>query len=206
MAENWQDTIQNGEVLVCEAGTGTGKTFAYLIPAIVSGKCTLISTASKALQDQLVKKDLPALFELLNLQPNFMALKGFNNYLCLSKYHDLCDKFVTSHALKFDESNLDKDASFDDTLTDEQKLDAGAQVVNNKVVDEKTIAKLQLLVDRTEFEIAKDLPNIDFAEVNSKFPSNVVELVTCTTDRCRKKKCKYYDECYPFKARQKAIE
>lgn len=206
MAENWQDTIQNGEVLVCEAGTGTGKTFAYLIPAIVSGKCTLISTASKALQDQLVKKDLPALFELLNLQPNFMALKGFNNYLCLSKYHDLCDKFVTSHALKFDESSLDKDASFDDTLTDEQKLDAGAQVVNNKVVDEKTIAKLQLLVDRTEFEIAKDLPNIDFAEVNSKFPSNVVELVTCTTDRCRKKKCKYYDECYPFKARQKAIE
>lgn len=58
MADAWQKCVNNESesVLVCEAGTGTGKTFAYLIPAILSGKTVVISTASKALQDQLVKK------------------------------------------------------------------------------------------------------------------------------------------------------
>ena len=103
MAENWQDTIQNGEVLVCEAGTGTGKTFAYLIPAILSQKTVVISTASKALQDQLVQKDLPNLFDILNLRPDFMSLKGFSNYLCRRKFEEVSDEFVKTHALNFEE-------------------------------------------------------------------------------------------------------
>ena len=105
MADAWQKCVNNESesVLVCEAGTGTGKTFAYLIPAILSGKTVVISTASKALQDQLVKKDLPRLFDLLQLPPDFMSLKGFNNYLCKRKYYEISEKFVNSHALKFEE-------------------------------------------------------------------------------------------------------
>lgn len=81
MAESVEKAFDNGKVLVAEAGTGTGKTFAYLIPALLNGRTTVISTASKALQDQLIKKDLPIIFKLLKLKPQFMALKGINNYL-----------------------------------------------------------------------------------------------------------------------------
>ena len=59
MAEAVAETIANTDRLVVEAGTGTGKTFAYLLPAMLSGKKTIISTGTKALQDQLYHRDLP---------------------------------------------------------------------------------------------------------------------------------------------------
>ena len=59
MAEAVAEAIQNSDKLVVEAGTGTGKTFAYLLPALLSGKKTIISTGTKALQDQLYHRDLP---------------------------------------------------------------------------------------------------------------------------------------------------
>ena len=59
MAEAVAEAIQNSGKLVVEAGTGTGKTFAYLIPALQSGRKTIISTGTKALQDQLYHRDLP---------------------------------------------------------------------------------------------------------------------------------------------------
>lgn len=68
--------------LVAEAGTGTGKTFAYLIPALLSGQKILISTATKTLQDQLVQKDLPLLLHALGLPLRIQNLKGRANYLC----------------------------------------------------------------------------------------------------------------------------
>ena len=68
--------------LVAEAGTGTGKTFSYLIPCLLSGKKALISTATKTLQDQLVQKDLPLLINALGLSVRVQNLKGRANYLC----------------------------------------------------------------------------------------------------------------------------
>ena len=59
MAEAVADAIESGRHLVVQAGTGTGKTLAYLVPAILSGKRTVVATATKALQDQLATKDLP---------------------------------------------------------------------------------------------------------------------------------------------------
>ena len=59
MAEAVAEAIATGDKLVVEAGTGTGKTFAYLLPALMSGKKTIISTGTKALQDQLYHRDLP---------------------------------------------------------------------------------------------------------------------------------------------------
>ena len=61
-------TIESGGALVVEAGTGIGKTFAYLVPALLSGTRVLVSTATKTLQDQLFARDLPRLLKVLGLQ------------------------------------------------------------------------------------------------------------------------------------------
>jgi ATP-dependent DNA helicase DinG len=76
------EAIEHKQNLVVEAGTGVGKTFAYLIPALLSGKQVLLSTGSKNLQDQLFYKDLPALLTMLKLHPKLALLKGRSNYLC----------------------------------------------------------------------------------------------------------------------------
>ena len=74
--------IANQTTLVAEAGTGTGKTFAYLIPCLLSGKKAIISTATKTLQDQLFYKDLPMLTRALGLSVRVQNLKGRANYIC----------------------------------------------------------------------------------------------------------------------------
>ena len=67
MALAVSDTIENGGVLVVEAGTGVGKTFSYLVPSLLSGERVLLSTATKTLQDQLYGRDLPRLVAALGL-------------------------------------------------------------------------------------------------------------------------------------------
>ena len=77
--------IDRHEALVVEAGTGVGKTYAYLAPALLSGGRTLISTATKALQDQLFGRDLPAVCRALGLPARTALLKGRSSYLCLHR-------------------------------------------------------------------------------------------------------------------------
>jgi len=79
------DTIERGGVLVAEAGTGVGKTFSYLVPALLSGERVLLSTATKALQDQLFGRDLPRLLDALGLPLRSALLKGRGSYLCLHR-------------------------------------------------------------------------------------------------------------------------
>ncbi len=74
--------MEAGENLVVEAGTGTGKTFAYLVPALLSGKRVAISTGTRALQDQLFSRDLPTLARAMGLPMEVAMLKGRGNYLC----------------------------------------------------------------------------------------------------------------------------
>jgi ATP-dependent DNA helicase DinG len=76
------DVVAHGGSLVVEAGTGVGKTFAYLVPALLSGERVLLSTATKALQDQLFARDLPRLVLALNLPVRLALLKGRSSYLC----------------------------------------------------------------------------------------------------------------------------
>lgn len=75
-------TVQQGGSLVVEAGTGVGKTFGYLVPALMSGERVLLSTATKTLQDQLFGRDLPRLIEALGLPVRTALLKGRGSYLC----------------------------------------------------------------------------------------------------------------------------
>ena len=76
-------TIETGGALVVEAGTGVGKTFSYLVPALLSGERVLLSTATKALQDQLFARDLPRLAQTLGLPVRMALLKGRASYQCL---------------------------------------------------------------------------------------------------------------------------
>jgi ATP-dependent DNA helicase DinG len=81
-------TIDEKQNLIAEAGTGTGKTIAYLLPAILSGKKVIISTGTKNLQDQLYNKDLPLLRKALSVPFSAALLKGRNNYLCSYRLHN----------------------------------------------------------------------------------------------------------------------
>jgi len=78
-------TIETGGALVVEAGTGVGKTFSYLVPALLSGERVLLSTATKTLQDQCSGRDLPRLVEALGLPVRTALLKGRASYLCLQR-------------------------------------------------------------------------------------------------------------------------
>ena len=75
--------IEDGRPLVVEASTGVGKTFSYLVPALLSGERILLSTATKALQDQLYWLELPLLVDALKLPVRTALLKGRGSYLCV---------------------------------------------------------------------------------------------------------------------------
>ncbi|HEX6833011.1 MAG TPA: ATP-dependent DNA helicase [Rudaea sp.] len=83
MADAVEEAIADGHSLIAEAGTGTGKTFAYLVPALRSGKRVIVSTGTKTLQDQLFHRDLPRVRDVLGARVRTSLLKGRANYLCL---------------------------------------------------------------------------------------------------------------------------
>ncbi|MFI3221023.1 MAG: ATP-dependent DNA helicase, partial [Methylococcales bacterium] len=93
MAEAINSAIENQQHLIAEAGTGTGKTFAYLVPAILSGKKVIISTGTKNLQDQLFNKDLPLIRKAIKHPFVATLLKGRANYLCTYRL----ENSLTSH-------------------------------------------------------------------------------------------------------------
>ncbi len=92
MAEAVSLAIRTKKHLAVQAGTGTGKTLAYLIPAVLSGKTTVVATATKNLQDQLAGKDLPFLQAHLDHPFSWAVLKGRSNYLCLQRLFELGGK------------------------------------------------------------------------------------------------------------------
>ncbi len=88
LADKVSEAIENKHVLIAEAGTGTGKTFAYLVPALLSNKRVIISTGTKTLQDQLFKKDLPVVRDVLKKPISIALLKGRANYLCQYRHEN----------------------------------------------------------------------------------------------------------------------
>jgi ATP-dependent DNA helicase DinG len=82
MAARVAAIIESGGTLICEAGTGTGKTFAYLVPALLSGRKIVVSTGTRNLQDQLFQRDIPRIREALAAPLQVALLKGRANYLC----------------------------------------------------------------------------------------------------------------------------
>lgn len=88
MARAVEHALASDDVLLCEAGTGTGKTLAYLVPALLSGKKVVVSTGTKTLQDQIIEHDIPLLERSLGRPVAVAVMKGLSNYLCLRRYED----------------------------------------------------------------------------------------------------------------------
>jgi ATP-dependent DNA helicase DinG len=115
MAKAIADAIANERHLIVQAGTGTGKTLGYLVPAVTSGKRVVVSTYTKALQDQLAKHDLPvlstALTPLIGQEITWAVLKGRNNYLCAQRIAEVREP--KQHKLDLEEFSTQVKADID---------------------------------------------------------------------------------------------
>lgn len=100
-------TMDRGGVLVVEAGTGIGKTFSYLVPALLSGDRVLLSTATKTLQDQLFGRDLPGLIKAMGLPVRTALLKGRGSYLCLHRLAQARQNFQPQGPVGYDLAKLE---------------------------------------------------------------------------------------------------
>jgi len=101
MARHVAAALEGHDTLIVEAGTGTGKTFAYLVPALMSGRRVILSTGTRALQDQLYHRDLPAVCSALGRPVRVALLKGRANYLCRHRL-ELAEQQAYSRGLRRD--------------------------------------------------------------------------------------------------------
>ena len=98
MAEAVERTLRDERILFCEAGTGTGKTLAYLVPVLLSRKKrVVVSTATKALQEQIAYKDLPLIARTLDLKPRVAVMKGLSNYVCRRRLREFTSNEEAEH-------------------------------------------------------------------------------------------------------------
>lgn len=167
MARNILRAYNDSAIALIEAGTGTGKTMAYLIPAVLWAlrhkERTVISTNTINLQEQLIHKDIPLLTKALNVEVKAVLVKGINNYLCLRK-------------LKDTESEL--------------------RLLPLREADE--IDKIIKWKEITEEGSRSELPFVPTA--------GAWERINAESDTCTHKQCPHYQQCYFFKARQKASD
>ena len=140
MARAVADAIADDGHAVIQAGTGTGKSLAYLVPTVLSEKPTVIATATKALQDQLAGKDLPFLGQHLDAPFRFAVLKGRSNYLCLQRLDE-----------------LEADDRLDLDLDDDDDDDASTGGIDSDTLDElRAFAATSATGDRAELETVSD--------------------------------------------------
>jgi ATP-dependent DNA helicase DinG len=105
------EALVEGTHLVVQAGTGTGKSLAYLVPAVLSGKKVVVATATKALQDQLAEKDLPLVADGLGIPVSFAVLKGRNNYICRQRVAEVAQGGIQPGLAESPESDSERDGA-----------------------------------------------------------------------------------------------
>ncbi len=148
MARAVAAAIDTGRHLAVQAGTGTGKSLAYLVPAILSGNSVVVATATKALQDQLAGKDLPFLAGCLPEHFTFSVLKGRSNYVCLQKVREVSGRDLSGRDPDSDQLALDGVADVEDAAT---------TVRGHRLVDD--LKRLIAWADRTRIG---DLAELEF--------------------------------------------
>jgi ATP-dependent DNA helicase DinG len=125
MAQRIAEAIKGNKVFVAEAGTGTGKTFAYLVPALLSGGKVIVSTGTKTLQDQLYNRDLPTVRDALKVGASIALLKGRANYVCPYHLTRSIDEGRTLHSRE-DAAHLRTIAKFARTTRSGDKAELAA--------------------------------------------------------------------------------
>lgn len=162
--------------LVVEAGTGTGKTFAYLIPLLKLGRRVVVSTRTLNLQDQLLKRDIEHIKRILGNDYRVEALKGRANYVCLSRLNNL-------------ESAKFRDTSAANEVT----------VKGKKYPFQSSVLKIRNFLEN---ESSGDLSLLDFRDFEQSF----IDKIAAHSHTCRGTRCRFYSTCYVNQARHRADE
>ena len=150
MAEAVGLAIEQHRHLVVQAGTGTGKSLAYLVPALALGERVVVSTATKALQDQLAGRDLPQLSRSLGVRFTFAILKGRSNYVCLQRVAELTGGDAQAEQMKLGEGSPSSQAGLGALGREVLRLAAWASG-SKKVTGDKKPSDGQLVFgDRAE--------------------------------------------------------
>ena len=176
MADSVAITASQGGTLLAEAGTGTGKTLAYLVPLILNKQRVIISTGTKNLQEQIFFKDLPVLRKIFSVPFTATMMKGRSNYLCLHRFNQVSEADQVRVALPFSKS---------------KKLNDSEQQIFLPLIQEW--ARHTNTGDRSELH---DLPE--------KLP--LWHDIAATADTCLGSECEEYDECFVTRMRQEAAE
>jgi ATP-dependent DNA helicase DinG len=188
MADRIATAIDSRETLAVEAGTGTGKTFAYLVPALLSGARVLISTGTRTLQDQLFSKDLPLVAAALGRPAKVALLKGRSNYLC--RYRLARADGHASEQLALDVEQRDVD------LYARRGSPARATSSGSS---EKMLTRIHSWARTTRIG--------DLAEVRGLSDSHPVwPQVTSTRENCLGNRCPEIARCHVAVARRQALE
>jgi ATP-dependent DNA helicase DinG len=186
MAQRVATALEHRETVVVEAGTGTGKTFAYLVPALLCGARVLISTGTRTLQDQLFSKDLPLVAAALGRPARIALLKGRTNYLCryrLAQTGPAGEQLSLAVATAATETDITAETS-----DDEPPLTHGGM-----------LARIQ--------RWARTTRQGDLAEVRGLSDSHPVwPQVTSTRDNCLGNKCPEVSRCHVALARREALD
>ncbi len=183
MASAIARSLNSGQHLSVEAGTGVGKSLAYLVPVALSGHRVVIATATKVLQDQLAKKDLPLVSEVLSTEVqeklqrplDYTVLKGRNNYVCRLRLHQ------------------------HDNQPDQLPVWSGEKTSEDKREHADQLRKVLAWSDETEIG--------DFAELDFEPLPSVWQQVAITSRECPgRQKCQFGDECFAEHARDRAAK
>jgi ATP-dependent DNA helicase DinG len=206
MADAVASALLSGRHLVAQAGTGTGKSLAYLVPAILSQKRVVVATATKALQDQLADKDLPFLRRALKRDFTFAVLKGRSNYLCVQRAGEVLAGGEQGTLGEFVEALQDNGGKEkeEDRESDEGEVDGSqARTYRGTALRPRDLATSTLGDEvRRLVEWGNRTATGDRAELEFEPRPRAWSLVSVTSDECPgARQCPSGDECFAERAR-----
>jgi len=183
-----EDSILQKTPALIEAGTGTGKTFGYLVPVILSGKKSVISTGTKNLQEQIYFKDIPLLNKATHLNIDAVMMKGRENYLCLHKYH----QYISQSSLLVG-GRLQQITADIDINPGNPRLSASYLEISQT----EKIEKLKGWLKKTEFA--------DRGEISWLSDDDILwNSLSSSSDQCLGSECLFLEECFLGKLRSRA--
>lgn len=156
------ESLASGRSIIVQAGTGTGKSLGYLIPAILNGKKAVVATATKALQDQLARNDLPLLQETLDVDFTWAVVKGRSNYVCRQRIAELDSK---EDQIEFEELRDSVKKEIDDIVSWSKRTDTGDFEDLEKLPSERARLAVSVGVDDCPGRNKCPLGSSCFAEI-----------------------------------------